>query len=380
MTSPPGSRPARQVSLLAQCAPGLGRMLRRELTDTDGVTVTGTGFDGESDVVFFLADRDGRGAAARSRLADGVFAELGRATRAGRGGAGSNWTPGPAGVTGVRRPASGRSGASAVAGGIWQAEAVQRALSVWAADVRPLSAAMTFRVTARVQADSRFSAPGLRHALAAAIGESRPRWRFAADAQLVIWAGEWHDGQYAGGIWLGDGRSAASLAGASPEALGQSLAGALVHLAGPPPRPRHGGDSGVLLDPCCGAGAILAEAAEAGWTVAGMDVAASAVQATAALLPGANVQLGDARDLLVPDDSVRACASWLPSRAADGDWGEWSAAALAELSRVTRTGGSVVLLAPELPRASIPAALRLRRQVPVRLADGAASIWVFRRA
>ena len=325
-------------------------MLRRELADSGGVTVTSTGFDGESDIVFFLADRDGRRAAAQSRLADGVFAELGRATRAG-------------------------GAARAVADGIWQAEAVQRALSVWAADVRPLSAAMTFRVTARVQADSKFTAAGLRHALAAAIGESRPRWRFAADARLVIWAGEWHDGQYAGGIWLGDGRSAAS-----PRTLSKSLAGALVRLAGPPPRVRHAGDSGVLLDPCCGAGAILAEAAGAGWAVAGTDLAASAVQATAALLPGADVQLGDARELLVPDDSVQACASWLPSRVADGDWHEWSAAVLAELSRVTHTAGSVVLLAPELTRASIPAGLRLRRQVPVRLTDGAASIWVFRRA
>jgi len=348
-------------------------MLRRELTGTGtgGVTVTGSGFDGESDVVFFLADRNGRDVAVRSRLADGVFAELGRATRAG-----------------VRRPSGtvgGASGAAAVAGSIWQAEAVQHALSVWSADVRPLAAAMTFRVTARVQPDSKFGAAALRRALAAAIGESRPRWRFAADAQLVIWAGEWHDGQYAGGIWLGDGRAddgrlVAGMSAASPQVLGRSLTGALVQLAGPPPRARRGGDSGVLLDPCCGAGAILAEAAVAGWTVAGLDLAASAVQATAALVPGADVELGDARELLVPDDSVQACVSWLPSHAADGDWREWSAAVLAELSRVTHAGGSVVLLAPELPRASIPAALRLRRQVPVRLADGAASIWVFRRA
>ncbi len=241
MTSSPDSRPARQVSLLARCAPGLGRMLRRELADTGGVTVTGTGFDGEADVVFFRADREGRRSAAQSRIADGVFAELGRAARAGSG-----------------------AGAAAVADSIWQADAVQRALSVWA-DAHTLSAAMTFRVTARVLHDSKFSAAGLRRALAAAIGESRPRWRFAADAQLVIWAGEWHDGQYAAGIRLGDGSAVASRAvvgasAASPQVLAQSLAGALVQLAGRP-SPRHGRDSGLLLDPCCGAGAILAEAA-----------------------------------------------------------------------------------------------------------------------
>ena len=61
-------------------------------------------------------------------------------------------------------------------------------------------------------------------------------------------------------------------------------------------------------------------------------------------------------------------------------WQDWAAAALAELSRVTRSGGSVVLLAPEMPRPAVPGSLRLRRQVPIRLAGAATSVWVFRRA
>jgi hypothetical protein len=50
------------------------------------------------------------------------------------------------------------------------------------------------------------------------------------------------------------------------------------------------------------------------------------------------------------------------------------------MTRVTRSGGSVVLLAPELPRPAIPGTLRLRRQVPIRLAGSGLTIWVFRRA
>jgi hypothetical protein len=59
---------------------------------------------------------------------------------------------------------------------------------------------------------------------------------------------------------------------------------------------------------------------------------------------------------------------------------DWAEAALAEMSRVTRSGGAVVLLASELPRPLIPGTLRLRRQVPLRLAGTDARIWVFRRA
>jgi hypothetical protein len=48
------------------------------------------------------------------------------------------------------------------------------------------------------------------------------------------------------------------------------------------------------------------------------------------------------------------------------------------MSRVTRGGGAVVLLAADVP--AWPAALRLRRQVPVQLPAGRETIWLFRRA
>ena len=95
------------------------------------------------------------------------------------------------------------------------------------------------------------------------------------------------------------------------------------------------------------------------------------------------MQLGDARELLLPDDSVAACVSRLPAgaqRQLPGGWQVWAGTVLGELSRVTRTGGAVVVLAPELPRGATPGSLRLRRTVPVRLAGAASAIWAFRRA
>src|SRR5260370_24198060 len=78
----------RQTPMFATCVPGLGRMLRRE-AESDGTRVTGTGSHGLMEMVFFAADRAGRTALMRSRLAEDVFAEIGRANRAGGGGPGA---------------------------------------------------------------------------------------------------------------------------------------------------------------------------------------------------------------------------------------------------------------------------------------------------
>jgi 23S rRNA G2445 N2-methylase RlmL len=326
-------------------------MLRRQLDAMDGIDVTGTGFDGLSDIVFFEADRDGRAYALASRLVEDVFAEIGRASRA----------AGP--------------GAAAVASMAWQPDAVQRGLSVWADEVRPLAASMTFQIIGRVLSEARFRRKDLRRALAHLIARDKPRWRF-----VQIGISEFHVGQYVTGLRLSDsgtrqhGARDASRQGGLPP----TLAFAMVDLAGAPGRVGR-----TLLDPCCGAGTVLAEALAAGWAAEGTDIDAAAVEAAARNAPGATVQLGDARELLLPDDYVAACVSSLPSGRQlrrPGGWQDWAAAALAEMSRVTRTGGSVVLLAPELPKPAIPATLRLRRQVPVRPTGAKATIWVFRRA
>jgi SAM-dependent methyltransferase len=339
-------------------------MLRQRLGATEGIDITGTGFDGSADVVFLEADRASRAFVLRSRLAEDIFAEIGRASR------------------------TGGADAGAVASKAWQPDGVQRALSVWADEVRPLAASMTFRVVARVLSETRFRRIDLRRALAGLVVRDKPRWRFADPAQLDISLVEFHDGQYAAGLRLGgsDSRQLGRRDDALSTWLPPTVAAAMVDLAGPPGA--TGTASGTLVDPCCGAGAMLAEAVAAGWTAEGSDIDDAAIAATARAAPGARVQLGDARDLLLPDDYAGACASWLPfgrfqspsPLAEPGRWEEWSGAALAEMSRITRRGGAVVLLAPDLPRLAIPSALRLRRQMPVRLPGGKETIWVFRHA
>jgi tRNA G10 N-methylase Trm11 len=303
-------------------------------------------------MIFLAADRAGRAALIGSRLAEDAFAEIGRASRA--GGA----SPG------------------IVARTVWQPEAVQRALSVWAEEVSPLAGSMSFRVVVRVRTERAFLRSELRQAMTAIIAKDKPRWRLADPAELEIWLTEWHDGQYVAGLRLsGTGqRRHGSRAPQRPGALPPTVAAAMVQLAA---RPR-----GVLLDPCCGTGTILGEALAAGWAAEGTDIDEAAVAAACRTAPAAAVQLGDARELLRPDDSVGACVSELPSHAqlqAEG-WLEWASEVLSELSRVTKTGGAVVVLAPELPRAAIPAALRLRKTVPVRLPGAPSVIWAFRRA
>jgi 23S rRNA G2445 N2-methylase RlmL len=339
--------------MFATCVPGLSRMLRRQLEQDDGIECTGTGFDGRVDLVFFEADRAGRETAMASRLAEDVFAETGRASR------------------------TGASGPGAVAALAWPPDGVQRALSVWADEVRPLSGSMSFRVIARVLGESRFLRTDLRQAMTVAVGRDKPRWRTADPAQLEIWISEWHDGQYVAGLRLSGAqmRQHGGRGAERPGALRPTVAAAMVQLAGPP--------GGVLLDPCCGAGTILAEALAAGWKAEGTDIDSGAIEAATVNAPRARVQLGDARELLLPDDSVGACVSNVPfgrQFSVQGDQADWTAEVLGEMSRVTRSGGSVVLLCPELPRPAIPAALRLRKQVPLRLLGTAPSIWHFHRA
>jgi len=328
-------------------------MLGRQLDAIAGIETAGVGFDGRADLVFFAADRAARADALRSRLAEDVFAEIGRADRA------------------------GGTGPGRVASMVWRPEAVQRALSVWADEVQPLAGSMTFRVVARVLSETQFLRTDLRQAMTGTIARDRPRWRLADPARLEVWVSEWHDGQYVAGLRLsGAGmRQHGGRAAERQGALRPTVAAAMVELAGPP--------GGLLVDPCCGSGTILAEALAAGWSAEGTDIDPEAVAVASRNAAGARVQLGDARELMLPDDFAGACVSNLPfGRQFDvpGTWRDWVAAVLAEMSRVTHSDGAVVLLAPELPESAVPGSLRLRAKLPIRLLGTAATIWAFRRA
>jgi hypothetical protein len=118
--------------------PGLAPLVTRELAKLPGITVQEAGFDGRSDLVTFQVARDSRSLALDLGLAEDVFVEVGRTSRS--AGDRAKW----------------------IAGRIWRPERVERALSVWAQEVRPLSGTMTFRVIARVLRERSFLRTGRR--------------------------------------------------------------------------------------------------------------------------------------------------------------------------------------------------------------------------
>jgi hypothetical protein len=168
--------------MFATSVPGLAPIVLHELGRQPGITVRGSGFDGRSDVVVFDAVRDARAAAVDLDLTEDLFVEVGRAARA-------------EGDTADR-----------VAGRLWRPEPVQRALSVWAEQVRPLSGRMTFRVVARVLYERSFLRTELRRRLTEVVRRDRPRWRVGDPAQLEVWVLEYAPGRFVAGLRLSDQR------------------------------------------------------------------------------------------------------------------------------------------------------------------------------
>jgi tRNA G10 N-methylase Trm11 len=127
----------------------------------------------------------------------------------------------------------------------------------------------------------------------------------------------------------------------------------------------------------------LREATQHGWTARGFDIDPGAVQFSRENAAGALAEAGDVRALALPDGSVSACVSNLPfgkQYGVEGEMGSWLRQALAEIARVVRPGGTVVLLAPEIPPAAHGRVLTLRDRHHVRLLGTATTIWVFDRS
>jgi tRNA G10 N-methylase Trm11 len=158
-------------------------------------------------------------------------------------------------------------------------------------------------------------------------------------------------------------------------ALRPTVAAMMVDLAGEP--------GGILLDPCCGSGTILGEALSAGWQrVQGVDIDEEAVAITRRNVPAAETEQGDLRHLDLAGSSVDAVVANLPfdqQFKVQGPMSSWLPAALAELARVTRPDGRLVVLAPAIPASAFPESLRLRSRDPVRLLGTRTALWVFDR-
>jgi tRNA G10 N-methylase Trm11 len=301
--------------------------------------------------VLFDAGRGARDSMSAIRAAEDLFVEVGRAQRA----AGDD----PHGI-GQR---------------IWQPDWVERALSVWAEQVRPLSAGMSYRVIARVLREHSFRRTDLRRELNGVIGADRPRWTSADPAALEVWIVEYAPGKFVAGLRLTDvsKRQYGDRAIERRGALRPSVAAAMVDLAGPP--------HGVLLDPCCGSGTILAQAMAAGWRAAGSDLDAEAVGIAQQNVPEATICQDDVRKLQLADGAVSACVSNLPfgrQYGVEGPMPRWQLDAVAQMVRVSRPGSRIVLLAPELADRALAGVGLVERHGP-RLLGVKTAIWVLDR-
>jgi Putative RNA methylase family UPF0020 len=357
--------------------PGLGPLVRQEIAGLDGIRVTGLGNDGRSDVVLCEVD-DGREQALLGlRTVEDAFVELGRTLRA--EGDRPEWI-----ARRILRPA--RLARCVL---VWQRHSGStHARSTQSGPIRSRpgrqrrghgTGPTSYRIVARVLQERSWHRTQLRRVLADAIAQAEPHWKTADPADVELWALEYARGRFVAGVRLTTARTRqhGGRSTERPGALRPTVAAAMVMLAGRPDR-----DGAALLDPCCGAGTILSEAKAAGWAVQGRDIDRDAVSASRRNLGGRVVTEGDARSLDLPDGSVAACVSNLPfghRYEVPGDPAVWIESVLTELARVTRPGGRIVLLVPDLPRAAVPATLRRLDHHTLRLLGQPTAIWSFRR-
>jgi len=353
----PAISPARNsnvpsVRMFASCAPGLGPLLAAQLSALGGVHIAWTGNDGRADLVSFSAQPSTIPALSKSvTIAEDLFIQIGHA----------------------RRSDGDRPG--------WLAQRLCRneQLSTATATAGRVSVQGTYRVVVRVLSERSFPRTELRRHFEAVVGRLRPSWRHSDPAANELWVCEYRQGLFVAGLRM-TSPSYRQRGGRRVEragALRPGIAAALVWLAGKP--------NGVLVDPCCGSGSVLAEAAGAGWEAAGFDVDPEAVAVARENLAGtAIVQSADARRLKLRDGSAGAWVSNVPfgiRHSLPADSPSWFRAVLMESARVVRREGMIVVLSAGVPASAVPKVLQRRgRSIRVRVLGRAAVIDVFLRS
>lgn len=302
------------MKYFATAVQGLGQILEQEIRARLKTSVVDAPeFDGRGDVIGFEPERLDKDLL---RTCEDLYVEVGRSS-----------AKTPKGLIGV-----------------FQRDALERALSVFAMRVKPLKSRMSYRVIARVLTERNFLRSELRDEANEQIAKLRPKWRAGDPADLEFWILETKRNAFRLGLRL-TGPEMRHRTGRSverPGSLKPTVAAAMVFLAGEP-------GNLPMLDPACGAGTILSEALGVEWTAAGSDLDTSAAEASRANVPLASIFRADARRLPFRDGVFGAVVSNLPfgkQYRVSGPVTEWLTEVLQECRRVSRPKSRIVLLVP----------------------------------
>ena len=249
------------------------------------------------------------------------------------------------------------------------------------AGVRPIRQPPFFSVTANFVGRRNYNTDEIKQACAESIA-ARHRWQYTSDdgaADLNVRLFIEHETAFVG-VRLGKRplHDRPYKKAHVPGSLKPSVAAALLALAGVAPGSR-------VLDPCCGAGTILIEAALQGALAAGGDNDPAALRAAQANASAAGVAVAlqhwDAQALPLADGTLERIVSNLPwGRAVEVDTAlaPFYRRACAEMQRVVAPGGRIAVLT-DTPHLVTFDGLECESQIEISLFGQTPTIMLFRK-